>query len=147
MDTLATNFAIALSAKDDIIEQKDKENEELRQLVEQLKREKEIEFREKTELQSRLDAVISQNNNNFNNNEFNINYEEDNDFDFSIRRSRRKRRPKKVWVLGLKSLCFQFIFLVFYYKWFSSVFIALNSRLKTICLLLNFFYYCFWFYF
>jgi len=96
MDTLATNFAIALSAKDDIIEQKNKENEELKKLCEQLKREKENELREKTELQLRLDAVIEQNNNNSINNEFNLNYEEENDFDFTIRRSRRKRRPKKV---------------------------------------------------
>ena len=105
MDTLANNFAMALTAKDQIIEEKDKEIEDLKNLVEELKKEKESEFRDKTELQLKLDSLI----NNSEGTKYEVSagqplfsYSEDLDaledhFDYtSIRRSRRKRRPKRV---------------------------------------------------
>ncbi|CAG2110621.1 unnamed protein product [Medioppia subpectinata] len=97
MDTLATNFAMALTAKDNIIEEKLKEIEELKQMVETLKREKEDESRDKTQLQTRLDSLnTSADDHHF---DHTFTYAEDNtDFDefTTIRRSRRKRRPKKL---------------------------------------------------
>lgn len=109
MDTLATNYAMALTAKDDIIDKKDKEIEDLKKLVEQLKKEKESEFRDKTELQLKLDSVIN-NSAQKDATAFDalsgqpiFNYAEElaeDNYEFTnIRRSRRKRRPKRVCLL------------------------------------------------
>ena len=110
METLASNYRMALEAKDKIIEERDREIEALKQVISRLESERLTDDRDRTESHIQSDqlkaSLATALTDRYTDSTFTYDGLDSQDvFEYaSLRRSRRKRRPKRVG-LSLATCC------------------------------------------